>query len=407
MTNSKKTKTVSYFDPARGVQVSKTIEVPDPLAVRTLPDGATVEEIGSMEELKARWGQSLIADLSTPLNQHGREILRGEVLQAVLDENERGAIIALCQTHHFNDDRLLKLVGRLVAEVERQRQKREMNVNKRANLLHEKDMWLEKEQRLKDENKALLKDVEKVMRERDQALKSAGYNQKNRDNTKLRSQVTSLQAALATACAGQSAAEQERDLLQRDAARNVEIALTEYESAVVGKLGSVAAEHKVAMDENRSLKTTVEGLKVALAAKNQEAKVPKESMMNPDEQNTNETENADVLKAGDEVFCKVSGEGPFVLLTQVEEAQIEYANPISNKRNSFAVGKLPIHNAWLVRCKDATMRTLPAPVLTKVRPKSSFSFSGVKALVTSDVTSKLFQAAIWAAMLTLLYMQNG
>jgi hypothetical protein len=93
-------------------------------------------------------------------------------------------------------------------------------------------------------------------------------------------------------------------------------------------------------------------------------------------------------------------------MTQVDEAHIEYANPIANKKNSFTCGKLPVTNAWLVRCKDGTFRTLPAPALTKILPKRKFSLGGVKGAITSDVTAKLFQAAIWVTMLTLLYMKG-
>jgi len=395
---TKTNKTVTYFDPSQGRIVAKNLfPFTHPPAANTLPSGATVQEIDSAEDLKTMWNKSLISDLASPLAQHGRGILQSELLRVIVDASEREAIDTLCSTHHFNDDRLLKLIGRLVGEIDHQREKQEKTVTKRENLLHEKEMWLQEKQRLKDENKALLVDVQSIMQERDKALKFSDYNADS-----LRAQVADLQNALATAVV---AVEADREDLRRDAARNIEIALTEYESAVVGKLGSVAAEHKVVMDENRKLKEELSATRELLSQTN--AQVQKESVMMNEIQNNNVVvEVVDELRAGDEVYCKVSGEGPFVLMTQVDEAVVEYANPISNKRNSFNCGKLPIHNAWLVRCKDGTMRTLPAPALTKARPKSSFSLGGIKSLVTSDVTAKLFQAAIWAAMLTLLYMRS-
>ena len=120
----------------------------------------------------------------------------------------------------------------------------------------------------------------------------------------------------------------------------------------------------------------------------------------------NETVETETLSCGDAVYCKVSGEGPFVLMTEVDEAIIEYSNPISGRKNAFNCGKLPITNAWLVRCKDGSMRTFPSPALTKERPRSSFSLAGVKGVITSDVTAKLVQFVIWAAILTALFMRS-
>ena len=419
----KKTRQVSYIDPVSGKQIVKMVDIPPPAKVTTLGSGAEVQEVESMEALTALWAQDIISDLVTPLTAHSRQVLSEELKKSLTESDEHQAIDALAQTWKVPDDVALKVLGRLAKAVQKQKQKRGKTVSKTVVLNHQNGILQERLVRLEEENKTLHLDVAKVVNERD-ALKAhanqrVDFSRQDREAREARealrqemdhhrcSQVrlTQTEQALTQALTEGAAVKEERDALLRDAERNLEIALTDYETQVTGKLASVASEHNKKALEVKDLQEEISKLKGERnILKSKPAQVKKECDMSENENvSVNEIET---LKAGDEVYCKVSGEGPFVLMTQVEEALVEYANPISNKKNSFNCGKLPIYNAWLVRCKDATMRTLPAPALTKERPKSSMSFGGVKALVTSDVTSKMFQAAIWISMLTLLYMRG-
>lgn len=400
MTTHRKIKTVRYFDPSNGCHVTKEVVVPPPATVHELSTGATVQEIGSMEELKSLWRNDILQDVMTPLTSHSRQVLRQELQRVLTEPDEHEAINHLAASWHANDDRVLRLIGRLIGEAEKQRIKRERQMSRRETLLHEKNLWLDEKKRLKDEVKALTADISKLVNERDEAKKAAA-------NTKgtvyLEGQLRQTQERL-------KQVEQERDILRRDAQRNVEIALTEYESTVMEKLGSVAADHKVAVEENKELKNRVATLREALASKvtMQDTTVPKGSVTMSENvsQTTNDVPEVETLRCGDEVHCKISGEGPFVLITQVEEGTVRYANPVPGTKNHFHAGDVPIANPWLVRDRTGAMQCLPAAILTKQAPKRAISFGGVKRLVTSDVTAKLFQAAIWVAMLTLLYLRH-
>lgn len=459
-----KTKKISYFDPKLGRKVEREVRKP-------LSCGATVEEIGSMEELQKKWNESLVLDLSSPLASHGRGILQSEILKTITDETERAAITDLCATHHFNDDRLLKLIGRILTESNSGEDKMVSAVQTE----HERAIWKQALENLKIENKALVEDVKKLYNSqpsktrsdklaceaRDEARvvrgqlsdaqakfsrlntqfqthvnvtavtaatlrKEVGTLRKERDSLALRrndhpdviDQIATLSIQKDDLIKEKRAIAVERDALKRDAQRNIENALTEYETEVMGKLASVAEaridnvnEVSILTAEVNSLTLTIEKLQDANAGLGRQIHqinniaTKERSTMNDEAETTFNENDIEVLRCRDIVYTQVSGEGPFVLITQVEEALVEYSNPISNRKNAFNCGKLPITDAWLVRCKDGTMRTFPAPALTKVLPKSSMSFGGVKRLITSDVTAKLFQAAIWISMLTLLFQQ--
>lgn len=409
-THNDKFREVSYYHPALGRTVTKKVRIPDPVKVKDL-NGMGVEEISSKEDLEALWSQDILSDVVTPLTSHSRQILVGELKKVLNEGDEHDAIDMLANSWTTDDDRALKLIGRLIAQVHKQRRGRGRSVNKIERLLHEKELWNQEKQRLKQENENLHTDVRKLVNERDDALRRA----QNARNTiggeslahrTLHKKVESLEQELKDTIV-------ERDVLQRDAQRNIELALTEYETEVMGKLGSVAADHKVAVEDlkneqtkNKELTEQVENLRVALAgemAKN--TQVPKGSVTMSDVQQ-NETQEQEALRPGDEVFCKISNEGPFVLITQVEEGTVKYSNPVPGVKNHFNVGEVTVNSPWLVRDGTGSMRCLPAPVLTKQSPKRRMSFDGIKGVITSDVTSKLFQAAIWVTMLTLLAMKH-
>ena len=419
MKTSKKTKEIKYFDSTTQSYITKTVEIPAPVNVKSLDESGRAEVIKKPRKLKAVWSCDILQDVMTPLSRSTRLELAGELKKVLTEPDEIQAVDSLATSWHFDDDKALKLIGRLIGEVSKHRHKRERSVGKLENLLHEKHLMTEERKNLKREVKTLTGDIVKLVNERDEALRLAknargSYASSTREATDAKmarealadeskkhrltcEKLHGVESALTQSINDCAAITAERDILQRDAQRNIEIALTEYETAVVGKLGSVAEDHKVAVEKNKSLMTQVEGLKTALA---EQAKVNTESAMIENEATIIEV--PETLTSGDEVYCKISYEGPFVLMTQVEEAEIEYMNPIANKKNGFSMGKIQVSNAWLVRCKDGTFRTLPAPVLTKVKPKSTLSFNGIKGLITSDVTSKLFQAAIWVTMLGLL-----
>jgi len=112
------------------------------------------------------------------------------------------------------------------------------------------------------------------------------------------------------------------------------------------------------------------------------------------------------LSAGDFVWCKATGEGPFVLVRQVEDGVVEYANPVSGRKNSFNVGKIPVGDGWLVKCRDGTHRIQSHSTLTTESPKRTISLEGIKSVLTSNTTYSLVQLAIWISMLVLLCKQN-
>ena len=421
-----KTRTVNYIDPTSGVRVTKEVEIPPPVKVQTLSSGATVEEIPSMEALTALWAKGIISDLVTPLTHQSRQVLADELKKNLKGQEEHQAIDALASTWQVPDDVALKVLGRLSEAVEKQKRKRGKSVERTAHMKHNAVLMQEKINRLEEENKTLHADVTKIVNERDSLKRSFGqradFSRQDREAREARAalrqseddhrctqvRLAQTEQALTQAINEGSSVRAERDALQRDAQRNLEIALAEYESAVVGKLAAVASDHNEKAKDVVRLNAEIAALKGernvlnSLVEEQQSiAKVQKENAMSETETNEPET-----LRCGDKVFCKVSGEGPFVLMTQVDEAFIEYANPISGRKSSFNCGKLPITNGWLTRCKDGSYRTFPAPALTREQPKRTMSFGGVKALVTADVTSKLFQAAIWVAMLTLLYMRG-
>lgn len=377
------TKTIKYFEASLGRYVEKEITVPPRAKVKAFASGLTVEEIPDV-----KLGESSVAMLGVPLTAHTRNALQVELLKVITSETERAAILDLCQTWQVTDDRALKLIGRLITENGQRTEETMARSTTVARLEHEKALWEQDRSKYKDEVKALNGDVKKLVEERD-ALKN------NKCSKSLYDRIVTLEATKVQLI-------EERDALMRDAQRNVEIALVDYENEVMKRLGSVAEEHNKKAKEVNDLKKEIVRLKDQVKRDNEQVK---ERNMSENE-NTTEAVEVETLSAGDEVYCKVSGDGPFVLMTQVDEATVEYSNPIANKKNAFSVGNLPVLNAWLVRCKDATFRTLPAPALTKIAPKSTMSFGGVKRLVTSDVTSKLFQAAIWVTMLTLLFMRG-
>lgn len=403
MTTRRKTKTVSYFDPSKGCHITREVVVPPPATVHELSSGATVQEIDSMEELKSLWRNDILQDVMTPLTSHSRQVLRQELQKVLTEPDEHDAINHLAASWQADDDRVMKLIGRLIGEVEKQRTKRERQMSRRETLLHEKNLWLDEKKRMKDEIKSLTADVSKLVNERDEAKRAAQSQASTKGAVYLEGQLRQTQERL-------KQVEQERDITRRDAQRNIEIALTEYESTVMEKLGSVAADHKVTIEENKELKNRVATLREALASKAtmQDTTVPKGSVTMSENvsQTTNDVPEVETLRCGDQVHCKISGEGPFVLITQVEEGTVRYANPVPGTKNHFHAGDVPIARPWLVRDRTGAMQCLPAAILTKQAPKRAISFGGVKRLVTSDVTSKLFQAAIWVAMLTLLYLRH-
>ena len=426
--SERKTRKVSYLDPTTNQRVEKEVEIPPPVDVKTLPCGASVQEVPGMDALTRLWTAGTSPDLATPLTHASRQALAEELKKALDEDHE--AIDALASTWQPPDDVALKVLNRLVKAVRRQKQKRAENVgiNTTAQLEHDKALLEQKVKRLEGDNKALNEDVKKLVNERDDLKKNgaakgsvviqtaqnearaARQALKTRDDDLRATQVKLSQTENAlTASINESAAlRKERDLLKSTLEQKVEEAITDYENSVTKKLVEVADEHNAKAIEVQQLReevATLKGERNILRSRVEEAAQVKERAMSVNE-NVNEIPQTDErpLTAGDEVYCKVSGEGPFVLMTQVDEANIEYANPISNKRNTFAVGRLPVGGCWLVRCKDGSFRTFPAPALTNVKPGRTFSLAGVKGLVTSDVTAKLFQAAIWVAMMTLLYL---
>jgi hypothetical protein len=433
-----KTRRVNYIDPHTGKRVEKVVEIPPPAKVKTLSCGASVEEIPNLEALAALWTRSTrLGELVTPLAAASRQVLAEELKQALTEDGDHEAIDALSSTWQPTDDIVLKVLGRLSSGIARQREKRAKNVNKAVQLKHERDCLADRVARYETENKTLHTDITKIVNERDALKRRIGnvpraeneardarkaMRQAEDDHRCTQVRLEQTETALTGALNEGATVKNERDALLRDAQRNLEIALNEYEGEVVGKLASVAEDHNEKAKEVNRLQEEVSRLKGARnvlqsqvddhqknqlqRAKNNIAKVNKEREMSENETTTETTGEQATLRCGDEVYTKVAGEGPFVLMTQVEEAQVEYTNPIANKRNSFSCGKLPVYNAWLTRCKDGTYRTFPAPALTTERPKSTLSFNGVKSMVTSDVTSKMFQAAIWISMLTLLFMRG-
>jgi hypothetical protein len=387
------TRTVNYFDPVAGCRVQKDVTVPPPAKVKDL-NGMTVEEIPSMDALKSLWCNNITADLRVPLSSHSRNVLREALSKAFTDQADKDAVAELCSSWQPTDDRVVKLLGRLLTNAGGQ------DVNKSAlvdRMVHEKALWQDERARLHRERDALTQDVNKLLSENRQLAQQSS----SQDLAYLGLRINGLENSLTQTIKQKLAVEQERDNLRRDAQRNVEIALTEYETTVMGKMADVAKDHKMVVDENLALKSEIRHLNQQVNTTQKESAV----VNNP--QKVAETTPVEALKSGDEVYCKVSGEGPFVLVTKIDEAQIEYANPVSGRKNSFNVGKLPIFDAWLVRCKDTTFRTMPEATLTNAAPRSRLSFDGLKRVVTSDVTSKLAQAAIWATLVALLVQRTG
>lgn len=380
----------------------------DPKSQRTMHIDLERDSVTTTGDTSAE--DAFLSDLMTPLTAYTRKRLVSELTSAVGDNSLRDQINALAMTWNHTDDRTLKLV-RLVLLAQKERQEKELSVvNKLEILEHEKSLWGQDKQRLKDEIKSLTKDVKVLVNERDAALRNrrddvgkpaAMAQMLNRLNT-AQNDRDSLQKALAEAKAENARISEDNALLQRNAERDIELALTEYETAVVGKMGEVASHHKTTTNENIQLKKALAALRDQVSLTG--AVAPKETTMNENETQSKEPET---LSNGDEVYCKVSGEGPFVLLTEVDEALVEYANPMANKKNAFSVGKIQIGNAWLVRCKDGTFRTLPRYALTREKPKSTLSLGGLKTAVTSDVTAKIFQAIVWIVILSMLYAKNA
>ena len=408
----KKTRQVSYLDPSSGKRVTKTVDIPSPAKVANLSCGAAVQEIESMEALTSLWSQGIISDLVTPLTSQSRQALSEELKKSLTGADEHLAIDALAQSWKVTDDVVLKVLGRLTDAVQKEKVKQASMNDRTPQLLQDKAFLEKRVAHLVEENKTLHTDVAKVVNERD-ALKAhanqrVDFSRQDREAREARAslrreqddhhctqvRLACLQQALTQALTEGAAIKEERDAFYVDVT-----------NVPPNRVESFSKRPNQAFDEvlqvNNSLQETINALRAQLVEVGNNTKVQKECDMSPENENVEH-----VLHAGDEVFCKVSGEGPFVLMTQVDEALIEYANPISNRKNSYNCGKLPIFNAWLVRCKDGSMRTFPAPALTHARPKSSMSFGGIKALVTSDVTGKMFQAAIWITMLTLLYMRG-
>jgi hypothetical protein len=438
---SPKHQTVDYFDPAAGCRVQKDV------AIR-MPSGLTVQEIPSVADLKSKWHNDIVKDLEVPLVHHARGVLREELLKAFTNQADRDAVTRLCETWQPNDDRAVKLLGRLLMDSLNNNEAK-MHANAMVDrLAHEKALLEQERGRLIDERNALTADVGKLMSENAKLLRGqqpaastlaaerAGaasrileldqkLNQTTRqgieDRTALNRKIDVLENTLTQTIRQKADVERERDILRREAQRNVEIALSEYETGVMTKLAKVGEEHKAVVAENNSLKSEVQYFKRknieavgeihSLKSETNKARAEeaqeKEKKNSMNEVNTAAVTPVEGLSSGDEVYCKVSGEGPFVLVTQIEESTVEYSNPVAGRKNAFNVGKLPLYNAWLVRCKDTTFRTLPAATLTKATRKSSFSLAGVRGFITSDVTAKVAQAAIWATMLTMLYMQRG
>lgn len=401
-------KSVSYFDPTKQCRVTKDIQIPPPIKMQDL-GGLSVQEIRSMDDLKSLWCNNITADLSVPLDSHSRTVLKEEIQKAFPDKADKDAIADLCSTWLPNDDRAVKILGRLLSDARELRAWKDLSMASHTQLVHENGLLREKAKHLEAEVRALTGDVTSLVKQRDEAMRGSSATPAEREGFVRK--IGELEGVLSRtlhekvqAEADRDAARRESDGLRRSAKRDVESAVTEYESAVMAKLGDVASAHKVAVAENKELKAENSRLRnqltpVCASTREKEVAVTGEKMAEEDR-----------LKEGDEVYCKVSDEGPFVLVSRVDEAHIEYANPITDKKHkSFYVGKLPVLNVWLVRCKDASFRTLPEATLTKTAPRSnlSMSFSGVRSVVTSDVTARLFQAAIWASMIVLLYMQRG
>lgn len=413
---------------------------------KPLPSGATVEEIESMDVLHNKWMDTVTQYLGDPFDSHGREVVRNVLLEEFKDDPaDYNVVKHLAQSGHFEDDRVLKLIGRMLVKLNQSReQEGDVTLHQKVTQL-ENELHHQKEanERLRQERSSLTADVGKLVRERDEARRKTNDSAID-EVAKLSIEKDDLAKDLKTVQAAYQKATQDNAKLKAAFATELERALNDYESEVVKKLASVAEDHNkqaertaalrgqlavfearrekeheemqklnISFDDNGKLRVSTSEGEVALTPEliqriNQSvAQVKKERAMNSDETKIETTpDEASALRCGDEVYTKVSAEGPFVLMTQVDEALIEYANPISTKKNHFHAGKLPVYGAWLVRCKDGTFRTFPSPALTKTLPKRSFSFGGVKRVITADVTAKLFQAAVWITMLTYLFMQH-
>lgn len=398
------TKTVNFYDPVCGFRVEKNVFPPPlPTETKAFSSGMTVQEIGSMDQLKSLWRNNITADLRVPLDAHSRRILREELRKAFTDKADLEAVDQIADTWQPTDDRMLKVLGRLLTNAGGH----DMNLSTTVDRLnHEKALWLEERRRLLEERAALTADVNKLLEENAKLLRgqTPALGVAIAEKAALTSKIGDLENTLSQTIRQKADVERERDILRRDAQRNVQIALDEYETQVVRKLTKVAEEHKATVAENTSLKGEVRRLMDKMAT--QEAT----NMAKDEVAKMDQTEQAEApvekLRSGDEVYCKVSGEGPFVLVAQVDEAQVEFANPIAGRKNSFHCGKLPVYDVWVARCKDASFRTLPAPTLTKTPPKSNLSLAGLKGVVTSDVTAKLVQYIVWGAIIAMMYAQR-
>lgn len=396
-------KIIKYWDPRLQRRVERLVKVPDPAKLR----GMEITEITDAVNKS-------IKDLSAPLHAADRTVLCGELKKALPDTEAVQAINLLSSTWLVEDDRALKLMGRLVEQVEKNEKGREMAVYAHDNIVILNNQLTHKHKSLKREQKALAADLTKVVNERDVLRRANGGTARAEATAKssreeLRKAQTATreaerrheacERALTQTINEKAALQKEHTVFVNSAERNLELAISEYESQVVGKLASVADDHNKMAVENRELTAEINEIKTSTKKK--------ERAMNESVNQVNETEaDEDILRAGAEVYTKVANEGPFVLVARVDEGAVEYSNPIPNSKNSFHVGKLPISDCWVVRCKNGSFRTFPPPLLTTIRPKSSFSLSGVKGAITSDVTGKLFQAAIWVTMLTLLFMRG-
>ena len=419
MTTDNNIRHVTFLNPKTGVIDITSVAVP-----------VKSEGWGSLEGEKECASNpdmdgDLFSDLATPLTAVSRRKVV-KALETILTssgatEDEVSAVSTLALSWHCDDDRVLKLLGRLLKETRH-------DMSKFDQLQHEKAMLEATQTRLREENKALTDDLVKVVDERDAALRSAEHarNTDLDDSVRLNSCIDTLKAEnrsltqnlnhVTVACERAAA---ERDMLKRDAQRNIENALYGYESTVMARLADVARQHKVAVEENKGLRDTVATLRNQLVSVSTmtitqaskanvmiENVVKEENMVETCAKTTTDIQEHETLRCGDEVYLKVSGEGPFVLVTQVEEGRVKYANPIPGVKNHFNAGEVPVSNPWLVRDAKGSMQCHPAPVLTKRAPKRAVSFGGVKSVITSDVTAKLFQAAIWVTMLGLLAKQH-
>jgi len=401
MTNNTKQKTINYYDPTTGRHVERTVDVPVPLPVKelprtkTLPNGVTgVEEIGSLEALHDIWNDQAMHDLNTGTGAAGRGALAQALREVFSSPEEKAVINMLASSDQTSDDRALKLLARAMHHVKQARDEANSASYAQASAEHLYDIAQENIKHLKEQRAQSDKDFREVIEDRD-----------------------ALKRRLATAL-------DQHDTFCEEAQAATREAVTDYENEVVKKMADLAkerndmvAEVAALRDENSRLKgerniqrSRIDRLERAIEAQGttinqmeqKEHDMAQEQTERVDNQTTEEH-----LRCGDEVYCKVSGEGPFVLMTKVEEALVEYKNPISGSKNHFNCGRLTIDNAWLVRCKDNSMRTLPEPALTKQAPTRRMSLGGLKTAITSDVASRLAQAAVWVFLLYMLYMQRG